>query len=379
MIQHRTPAPPSTTEPRLPRTWAIALVFALVLALALAITATACGTAESSRSGADAASDAVPLPDGAPLPGERVIAIRGRQLTVDGAALEIRGVCWNPVPRGKQPPADFAGAVAKDIQLMRAAGINAVRTYEVITDRGVLDQLADAGIWVIMTVYAYGGDPETRASDAVAAMKDHRAILLWVVGNEWNYNGLYAGVPFLTARDRLQRIAAAIRALDPSRPVATVYGELPSAETIAAMPAIQLWGLNVYRGLSFGDLFMRWGQRSEAPMFLAEYGADAWDARGAGRENLAAQAEATRALTQEILAQSSARLATGITLGGTIFEWSDEWWKDQSGSANAHDIGGQAPGGGPHPDQTFNEEWWGVVDIDRVPRPAYQALQQLYR
>jgi hypothetical protein len=202
---------------------------------------------------------------------------------------------------------------------------------------------------------------------------------MWLVGNEWNYNGLFTGVPFVTARDRLQRIAAAIHVLDPSRPVSTVYGELPSAATIAAMPAIDVWGLNVYRNIGFGDLFTRWAALSGAPMFISEYGADAWDARGAGMENVAAQAEATTALTQLILARSTARHTDGVTLGGTIFEWSDEWWKDQAGSPSVHDIGGVAPGGGPYPDNTFNEEWWGVVTIDRVPRPAYDALARLYR
>ena len=253
-----------------------------------------------------------------------------------------------------------------------------MRTYGAITDTRVLDRLHAHGIRVLMTVYAWGGAPESAAIDDARRVMGHPAILMWVVGNEWNYNGLYTGVPFDETRDRLERIAAALHALDPAHPVATIYGELPSADTIARMPSIDVWGINVYRGIGFGDLFDRWRALSTRPMLISEYGADAWDARDGGRENLAAQAEATRALTMEILAESTARRADGVTLGGTIFEWADEWWKDERGSLDVHDIGGIAPGGGPHPDRTFNEEWWGVVDIDRNPRPAYEELRRLF-
>merc|ERR1711937_118166 len=75
--------------------------------------------------------------------------------------------------------------------------------------------------------------------------------------------------------------------------------------------------------------------------------------------------------TKEIVDRTS--VTGGDVLGGFLFEFNDEWWKDGKGSRSKHDVGGIAPGGGPYPDMTFNEEWWGIVDIDRKPRAAYWA------
>ena len=316
-------------------------------------------------------------PDDDAFMDETGIRIDGRRVLLDGAPVEFRGVCWSPVARGATQPPDYAGFATQDIALMVAAGIDTVRTYSPIRDRGTLDALHAAGIRVLETVYAYGGNDPEVGLDVVREEMDHPAIFMWVLGNEWNYNGLYTGVPHDEVRARLETLASAIKAIDPSRPVSTIYGELPSTETLAAMPSIDVWGINVYRGITFGDLFDRWAERSGRPMFIGEYGADAWDAR-TGMENVGAQADATGMLTEAILAESTARHADGVALGGTIFEWSDEWWKDGDGDPNVHDVGGVAPGGGPHPDMTFNEEWWGVVDVDRNPRPAYDALRILF-
>lgn len=60
------------------------------------------------------------------------------------------------------------------------------------------------------------------------------------------------------------------------------------------------WGLNVYRGATFGDVFTRWSGLSSLPMFIGEYGADAYNAN-IGAPDLDAQSFATVTLTQEIL------------------------------------------------------------------------------
>jgi len=313
---------------------------------------------------------------GDPVPGGEV-TLDGPRISVGGEPLHLRGVNWNPIPRGGTHPGDLAYAefAAEDIALMRAAGINAVRTYEPLTDAGVLDALADAGIFVLNTVFPYGGNPASSVDAPVNAVKDHPAVLAWVIGNEWNYNGLYVDLSLDASIQLINEVIERIRDLDASHPIATVYGELPDASVIERLRGVDVWGLNVYSGRSFGDRFAAWAALSDKPMFFGEYGADAWNA-STGEYDPESQATATRDLTQEILDNST--LAGGVCSGGTIFEFADEWWKDQSGSPAAQDVGGIAPGGGPFPDSTFNEEYWGIVTIDRVPRPAYEVLKELY-
>ena len=73
---------------------------------------------------------------------------------------------------------------------------------------------------------------------------------MWQILNEPNY--YYAGADYMSDA---KLAAAAIKAADPTRPVAIAWGELPSSETFAALHAVDVWGLNVYRGgSSFGDL-----------------------------------------------------------------------------------------------------------------------------
>jgi len=300
------------------------------------------------------------------------IQIAGTQLLVDGAPVHLKGVNWSPVKKGGTSPwgLDFAGTVEQDSSMMQSAGVNSIRTYEPLLDRAVLDKLWSRGIYVLNTVYAWGGEVVDRLVPRVNAVKDHPAILMWVIGNEWNYNGFYYGLSHDTSIARIRAAAQLIKQHDTAHPVSTIYGEVPSVATLQALSDVDIWGINVYRGGGFGDLFSVWSGRSQKPMYLGEYGADAWNANS-GALDESAQAYATTTLTQAIVAQSTKW--AGPCLGGIIFEFNDEWWKDGAGSHWVHDVGGVAPGGGPYPDYTFNEEWWGLVDIDRNPRQAFHA------
>jgi hypothetical protein len=318
------------------------------------------------------------------------VAVSGFQLMVrwrqpDGrldppAPFDIRGVSWSPAERGGSQPgeADHLAAAERDLPLMAAAGINVVKTYGPI-DRATLDRLQAHGLAAIITVMTTAN---AAFEAAVESTRTHPAVLMWLVGNEWNLNRLFGTCAPAACAARIEQVAQRIKALDPRHPVATSFAptaELPTEQDLRQLPSVDVWGLNVYSQPGFFNRFNAWrllAQQSglRKPFFFSEYGADAYDNRK-GLPDEEAQAAAIRRQTAEIRAQLSARNPAFPCLGGTIFEWNDEWWK--RGNRTSQDPGGFA-NPGVAADGFANEEWWGLVDIDRRPRPAYQVIKELY-
>jgi len=111
-------------------------------------------------------------------------------------------------------------------------------------------------------------------------------------------------------------------------------------------------------------------------MYLSEAGVDSYmviDSNGYGQgENEKMQADANRIILNEIFDH------TDICSGVTIFAFSDEWWK--AGNNNSQDPGGLAPysSGVPY-DGAANEEYWGIVDLDRNKKEAFEVVKSKFQ
>jgi subtilase family serine protease len=264
----------------------------------------------------------------------------------------------------------------------------------------------------------------------VLAFKDHPALLFWAIGNENNlgFNDQTAqGKAQIKAYYSLtQEMAQEARLIEGPfyHPVAIVNGDLGSigqaqfGSTDAELSNIDIWGANVYRGATFGNLFQDFTALSNKAFWISEFGEDAWQVNDVknpenGREDQTIQATIGGALWKEI---KSAAL-NQKSIGATIMAYSDEWWKpyawqceiDNDPLTTANGPGGcnlvqnyfgfgpqdqSCPQDGiidstpPAADHFFNEEWWGIMSITKdsrpgypdvmTPRQIYTTLQQLF-
>ncbi len=299
---------------------------------------------------------------------------------------ELKGVGWSPMPVGSTNTAGYTlhytAYADQDVPLIAGLNANVVKTYNAfeLNDSGrlLLDELYARGVMVIMTVMPSYWDAENKAYlQAVNTFKGHPAILMWLLGNELNYNKLYNGSLSLDqAIDYVRTAIDDIHAADGEHPVAVSWGNAPTANYISALQAADVWALNLYPFLSLSERFDEWLARSKKPIFVGEYGADAYNAM-LGAEDQDKQAEATQVLTEQIIENYSAVTPSKAVLGGCIFELADEWWKAKGTSPSSHDAGGFS-NSGVYPDGIANEEWWGLVSVERQPRKAYDTLKSLY-
>ncbi len=177
------------------------------------------------------------------------ISIEKRNLIVNSNNYFIKGVCYHPVKIGNENRS-FEN-IDQDLELMIEAGINTIRVYSPIDDIKILDKINKAGIKIILG-FGYNQDGyfdilSGSFIDYVKKYKDHNAILLWELGNEYNYHPEWFDNDINNWYESLNEAAYKIKEIDINRPISTAHGEIPSQSLISKLDNIDIWGLNVYR------------------------------------------------------------------------------------------------------------------------------------
>ncbi len=338
----------------------------------------------------------------------REIKINKRQLLLNGVPFIMKGICYNPVRKGKthlnglllmNPTSADLATIERDFQMMVAAGINTIRTYRVVTNPAILALLKQYQLRTIVPICAnYESSLDTDAIiHNIELLKKEPSTLIWEIGNEWNLNYFYtrnfktpshlngAELSNQQCLELVQNITNLIRAHDDTHPISTDVIYAPAVAYSNYPSCVDLYGINAYHGLDFGPNFYQLNQLiGDKPFYIGECGADAWNTppldpngeQGDGVYDEVSQDVAIGCLINLMQQHLSAKDPNHILIGGCIFEWCDEW-----SDLGVHTIKGNrgpSDGSGPYPDKVYNDEWFGIVDIDRNPRPAYHTMRRLY-
>jgi hypothetical protein len=365
-----------------------------------------------------------------------VVSVNGRRLIVNNQSFTIQGVDYSPTPVGNTvqnasancQPGNYQWwtdqpTYVADFPLIAKMGANTVRTYSLLNTnttvssvRAVLDKAQANHLYVVMGYFVqnYPGYDISNASNqaqvtselltSISNYKDHPAVLMWAIGNEQNLNNgnNVAWYHFLN------QLAGQVKSADPNHPVASVEGECPQGGCAttsfnvgnagvqaddAHMGNLDIWGITAYRGKTFEGVFQSVAASTVKPVYVAEFGKDAWH-DGLSSEDQALQASYVVPQWQEIQSNLSALAPSDPShslIGGTVFEWTDEWWQDTANnnclSHGTHTNFTRSDDG---VDPNYQNGWFGlaaVQPIDAVSNPSgtlrtlrksYTSLQALW-
>jgi len=359
----------------------------------------------------------------------------GWKLQVNGEDYYVKGVVWSYSPRNQNytynlwgESDDFIRKVLDyEFGLMKAAGINTIRSFEMIPPewityiyrehgiRTVVNPLMGryghsiAGAWTSNPDYS---DELTRATlkkdmlEYVNQYKNTPGLLMFAFGNESNYGLSWSSFEIEnlpegeenTARARhlyslFNEVLEAGKSIAPNYPFTIVNGDIQYIDLIAElMPDLDLLGINAYRGKSFTGLWADVDEKLDLPILFFEFGSDAFNAREFAEDQVA-QAVLLRDQWKEMYNKAAGNSEEGNSVGGFVFEWRDEWWKylqtenldiqDKNASwSNQAYLFDWAEG-----KNNMNEEWFGITALglpnsDGVytarPRAAYYVLSEIW-
>jgi len=362
---------------------------------------------------------------------------KGMKLVANGEDFIINGVNWDYFPIGtnytyslwKQPDDIIKAALDAEMGLLKNMGVNAIRQYTGVQPRwikyifenyGIYTMLNHSfgrygltinGSWVVNTEYSNADTQQLLLNEVTEMVKTYKGtpgLLMYLLGNENNYGLFWDGaetedIPLEDRKSTLRaksmyklfnKATLAMKKIDTSVPVAMCNGDVLFIDIIAKeCKDVDIYGTNMYRGVSFGDAFKVVKEKLNKPIMFTEFGADAFNAIE-NQEDQKSQAYYMVGNWKEIYQNAAGLGKTQNSIGGFTFQFSDGWWKfGQTKNLDQHDSNASWSNGGYQRDfqageNNMNEEWFGICAkgktnarglYDLYPRAAYYALKEAHQ
>tara|TARA_A100001234_G_C12550484_1_gene352920 strand:- start:150 stop:944 length:795 start_codon:yes stop_codon:yes gene_type:complete len=263
---------------------------------------------------------------------------------------------------------------------MKEAGINTIRVYSPIDEVKILDKIDKAGIKVIISFgYNQNGYYDILNNtylEYVKKYKNHNAILLWELGNEYNYHPEWFNGNIDNWYNSMNSAANEIKKIDQNHPVSTAHGEIPDDKARKIGSNIDIWGINIYRWDDPSSFISEWEKVSNLPIYFSEAGSDSYMTKDFKDFKKGINEEAQAAANKTII--NNVFKIRDKVAGILIFQFVDGLWK--AGNPKTQDVGGWAPNSSGVPyDGTANEEFWGIVDIERNKKKTFEVIKDLFK
>ncbi|WP_404420932.1 hypothetical protein [Nibricoccus sp. IMCC34717] len=258
---------------------------------------------------------------------------QGFQLLRNGIPLRLNGAVVDDATALPDAP---ARPVAERLRQLKDAGANAAR---LAANRETLELAHRLGIAAVVDILLDGerdgldwnnedqvAAQTARVLEQIQRLKDIPSVTLWILGNELDY--IPPDEPFNPRLwERLNTLAAQVKAIDPNHPVLTIIGFSRFEEKVKRLArdahAIDLLGLNAYGqlGPAIDILKAHWPK----PFIVTEWGPTGhWEVPRTRWQAPLEQTSREKAESIRIRYESILKPASSHCLGSFAFFWSEK-------------------------------------------------------
>ncbi|MCK4332095.1 MAG: hypothetical protein KAV40_00780 [Thermoplasmatales archaeon] len=297
----------------------------------------------------------------------------------------IKGVAYSPHMPGEGCTEFGKANYTQDFEGMKQANVNTIRTYDQVPEE-ILENATKYGIGVIEGIWivpegdfsdeSFKDECKTHIKEIIDRDKDKPCIKGWCIGNELDEGNVrYVGIE--ETEKFLEELYDYAKSLDSNSSHFVTHANWPPLDDL---------DLSFFDVISF-NIFSYWPPKvanrgyynytrdlrekyPEKPLLVTEFGYSTSPV-GPGNGGYGGNSEEEQA---KLLKNCWEDIVNAGCTGGIVFEWNDEWWKNECYGVdkNTH-----------NPDDP--EEWFGMIAIEGTEddytvrkKRAYYMVQEIF-